>query len=309
MTLTTERRLATPPPPAGPVEMPPTGPTDDVWVIEPRGHSLKSRVAELWRYRGLFRYFAVQSIQGMYARTFIGKSWLFLRPIIPLAISTLFFHSLIGIQTGGTPYFLFLLISTSIWELCERTALTSMRSMFAGRRLLRKLYFPRIILPLSFTAAPLAILGVHLLLVVPVTIYFWVTGGRFPLALGPNTLLCLPAVLLSLLCGLVIGLPCSVIGSEKRDLRFGVRTMFRFWFFLTPVVYPLSLMQGKMRVLAIVNPMTPAVELFRQGLLGTTDDLSILGPAIACSLVVLAVGLTFSVWFFLRAEAAAVDRV
>src|SRR5262245_43156552 len=120
MALTTERTSTNGRSPAGSGNGSGSGwPDDGVWIIEPRGQSLRSRIVELWRYRGLFKYFAGQAIRGQYSRTFLGRSWLFLRVLIPLSISVFFFNRLLGIQTGDTPYFLFLLISTAAWEMFE----------------------------------------------------------------------------------------------------------------------------------------------------------------------------------------------
>jgi lipopolysaccharide transport system permease protein len=281
--------------------------SDQVWVIEPRGVGPVQRAKEVWRSRHLLRYFAIRTVQRSYRRTLLGWLWLVIRPVVPVIIYTFVFNQMAGIQSGATPYFLFFMVGNAAWGVLEESLMWITRSFQINKGLLGKMYFPRIILPVAATGPALVTLAIQLVLIVGASLYYLSVDGQLYLSLGWHSWLALAGVLLTLVLAIGIGFFTSVLGAEHRDIRFTLGYIFRFWFFLTPIVYPLSLVPEQWRGVAAVNPMTTSVELFKWGLLGIRSELG--AESIATALVI--VGLVFAAGlvFFVRAEAASIDRL
>jgi len=261
----------------------------------------------LWRSRHLLGYFALHTIRWGYKATVLGWLWLVIRPMVPVVSSTLVFHKLAGVQSGEVPYFLFFLVGNSIWIMFEESLLWITRSLQINREVLTKFCLPRIILPATAVAPGLVGLLVDLGLISACSLYFVYASGKLYLTLGWETLLAVAAVALTIVLALGLGMFTSVIGAEHRDVRFILQYLMRFWFFLTPIVYPFSLVPEQWRWLAGINPMTMMVELYRWGLFGLRSELSI--GQVATTLLILAVLFASGLWFFIKFEAASVDRL
>jgi lipopolysaccharide transport system permease protein len=279
----------------------------DEWIIEPRASGALTRVREAWKYRALLGYFAARTVERTYQGTLLGWVWLLLRPLVPVLIGTFLFNELAGIQSGPIPYFLFALVGVTIWSVFEDGLMWETRSLQMYRRLMTKLYFPRIILPIATLGVSIVNFLIRLGLLVAVSVYFRLTDGSWYVVLGLNSLLAVVALGLALLVALGLGLFTSVLGAETRDLRFTLGYILSIWFFVTPVVYPASLFPPEYQWLAAINPMAVVVELFRWGLFGAGAPLDVgFIAAVTMALLVLC-GLGY--WFFMVAETATVDKV
>lgn len=279
----------------------------EVWVIQPQGSGPGARLLELWQYRRLLSYFARGAVQRTYRATVLGWVWLVLRPLVPVLISTLVFHQFAGVQSDPYPYFLFFLVGTASWSLFEESVMWATRSLQLHRRLLTKLYFPHLILPVATMAPALVEGAIYLVLILSAIAYYWLIHGQLYLATGFTPLLSVLALAAALGMALGLGLWTAVLGAEMRDVRFTMRYIMRFWFFLTPVIYPISLIPTEWRWLALLNPMTVIVQGFRTGLLG--EPATITAGQIAVAGLLLVGLLVSGLWFFTRAEAAAIDRL
>jgi lipopolysaccharide transport system permease protein len=281
--------------------------TDEIWVVEPRGAGFLQRAREVWRARHLLYYFALRAIQRRYKSTYLGWPWLIIRPLLPAVISTLVFHELAGVDSGETPYFLFFVVGNSTWMLFEDCLTRTTRGLQVHRSLLRKIYFPRVILPASAMAPGLLGFLLYLVLILAVSLYYLLADGRVYLVIGAETLFGAAAVGLTLTFALGLGFFTSVIGAEKRDIRYTLPYALRFWFFLTPIVYPITLVPEQWRWLAAINPMTTIVELFKRALLGSSGQLSLV--QLATTLAVIGATFASGLWFFMKNEAASIDRL
>jgi lipopolysaccharide transport system permease protein len=281
--------------------------SEATWVLEPRGAGFAARLREVWRSRHLVHFFAVRALHQTYKFTYLGWPWLLIRPLLPALIGTLIFHEVAGIDSGETPYILFFAVGNAPWMLFEDGLTRATRGLQMNRSLLRKLYFPRVILPAAMMAPGLLDFLVHLMLIAGLSLYFYLSSGHWPIVLGPALLLLPCSILLTLLLALGLGFFTSVLGAEKRDVRYALPYLFRFWFFLTPIVYPLDAVPVEWRWLAALNPMTTVVEMFRRSLLPTSGSLP-LTLVISTGLII---ALTFlaGLWFFARTEAASVDQL
>lgn len=282
-----------------------TAPAGDTWVIEPRRESLGAVAREFWRYRRLMRFFASRSLQKLYARTMLGWTWLFIRPLFPLLVNTFVFSGVLAVKAGDAPYFLFLIVGNAPWDLFSSVVMWGTRSLELNRGLLSRIYLPRTILPVAVGSPAALNFAIQLGVLALALLYYKVTQGRF--WLSPATLgWALQATLLSWLLALGISFWTSVPALVARDIRFTLNYVLGFWVFLTPVMYPLSAVPEKYRWIVAMNPMTPAVESFKYGVLGTGSiDGRLLLTAWAVALTVLASGLAF----FIRAERSAADKV
>lgn len=279
----------------------------DEWVIEPRRAGVASRVREVWQYRHLLRFFGTQTLEKRYRRTVLGKAWLFIRSLFPVAISSLVFGHFIGIQTGEVPYFLFFLVGMTSWSLFSESWLWATRSLELNRGLLRKVYFPRIILPFASVSPALVDFLISLALIAGAILYLGMVDGKLHLRLGWSLLLAAFAAALNLLFAIGLGLWTSVWGANARDIRFSLGYVLSFWFYLTPVIYPSSIVaDGRWSWIVSFNPMAPLVETFKWGILGVGQFDS---QSLVVASAIVAVTLLSGLWFFHKAEATSIDKL
>lgn len=282
------------------------GAADHAWTIDPVNQGPRATVRELWRYRRLFGFFGVQSIKGLYQGTGLGVFWLFARPLLPILISTFIFGGLLGAQSDGLPYFLFNLTTTSVWMLFERSLIWTTRSLDMQSGLIKKLYFPRLIVPLAAVAPALVYFAIYLTLILLASVYYLYADHRWYLAFGPGWLVAIGAAVGAVLMAVVVGLFTSVWMTRYRDVRFGIRYVTRFWFYLTPVLYPMSQVPPDLQWVIYLNPMAPIVEAYKWGLLGVGQFPLV--PLAASLGVMLVVG-SAGVWYFSGSEATSVDNL
>jgi lipopolysaccharide transport system permease protein len=276
------------------------------WIIEPRRAGIWARTREAWRYRHLIRFFGGRTLAKTYRRTVLGWLWVFIRPLVTVSVSAAVFHGIVGIETGKTPYFLFFLVGMTCWSLFESALTWTTRSLELNRRLLKKQYVPRLVLPIACLAPALAELCINLGVILLTTIYYGVTAGTTYVTLGPATGFAFLAIVLGCGLALAIGLWTSVLAAKARDVRFLLGYVLQPWFFVTPVIYPLTSVPERWRWLAELNPLTTIVELFRLGVLGEgVASAPHVAGVIGTVVVVMLLGLTF----FDRTESATVEEI
>jgi lipopolysaccharide transport system permease protein len=279
----------------------------DTWIIAPELHvGFGARLREVWRYRRILLFFAFKAVQTLYANTYLGMWWLLIRPLAPVVVGTLVFGELMQAPSAEIPYFLFFLTGSIIWSFFSEPLIRGSRGLDVNRQLITKLYLPRVILPAGQLAAglvePLVLTGVFAVAVwyyrIDAGVWYGVDPRRVPVAIG--------AVLIAVMFAFAASLWTSVWQARARDIRYVLGYTLSFWFFLTPVVYPLSAVPPGLRWVAIVNPMTGPVEAFRWSLLGIGSPAwTALGVSCAATAVVLSLGL----WYFATSESATVDKL
>lgn len=278
----------------------------NAWTIEPRAGGIGARARDVWAYRRMFLFFGRRAFEKLYRRTVLGKVWIFLRPLVPLAVRVFIFGALL--QVGGTtkaPYFLFLSVGTAAWELFNSSLMWATRSLQLNGAILSRLYVPRIILPIATMVPGLVYFAIHLGVIAGALVYYRVHNGIWYLD-GTWLFVAPVAVVLILLFALSIGLWTAVLAAAARDVRFGLGYVLEFWVYLTPVVYPVSLVPDHVQWAMYLNPIAVYIVAFRGALLGSEGP-PLLGwvSSLTITFVMLAIGLAF----FARAEAAAVDTL
>jgi lipopolysaccharide transport system permease protein len=246
---------------------------------------------ELWEYRELIYFLTWRDIKVRYKQTAVGVGWAVLQPLALMLVFTLFFGRLAKMPSEGVPYPLFAYTALLSWQLFSRTISESTNSLVTDQRLVTRVYFPRIIVPLAVTLAAIVDFIIATGLLVILMIYY----GAIPGA----TVIWLPLfVLLMLVTSLGVGFWLSALNVEYRDVMYTIPFINQLWLFLTPVVYPSSLVPEKWRVLYGLNPMTGVVEGFRWTLLGVGEGP---GAMIAVStLIAIFLFLSGIVWFRYR---------
>ena len=278
----------------------------DLWLIEPRQHGVVDRVRELWRYRYLWWYFASDALKAMYRRTKLGWIWLAIRVTAPVGVSVLIFGGLLGVSSNGPPYFLFFACGMTTWILFERSLLVVTRSLEHHRKLITKVYFPRLILPMSAVAPGLLYSAIMLIVIVLSVLYYRRQDGVWYITLRPELLLSVVAIALTLVFTMSVGLWTSVLQARYPDVRQGIRYFMPFWMYFTPIIYPVAIVPEQYRWLMGFNPMASIVEIFKWGTLGY-GHLS--RTSIATSLLMIALTMVTGLWFFNREEAASIDKL
>ncbi len=282
-------------------------PEADAWIIgADRREGVLARVREFWQYRRVLAFFSIKAVQSLYAKTRLGMPWLFIRTLLPLAVGSFVFGGVMQVPSGAVPYFIFFATGQLAWSFFDGPLIRGSRGLDVNRELLRKLYIPRVILPMGQMAAglvePVIVTGV----LAGVAIYYRVADGVWHVTLGWEMTRAIPAAALILAFAFSLSLWTSVWQARARDVRFVMRYVIGFWLYFTPVIYPLSMVPADLQWLAHLNPLTAPVELFKWGILpGTTASWPWVGYSAAVTLAVFAGG----IWHFTRSESATLDRM
>jgi lipopolysaccharide transport system permease protein len=267
--------------------------------IEPPRGWIELRLHEVWQYRELLYFFVWRDVKVRYKQTVIGIAWVVLQPLMTMGVFTLFFGRLAKLPSDGLPYPVFYFSALVPWAYFS-TALQSCTSVVVdNQRVITKVYFPRLVLPLSAVVSGLVDFGIgFIVLLVVTTIY-----GIKPTL----TVLWLPLLLfLAVLTALGVGLWMSALNALYRDVRYVVPFLVQFWMFASPVAYPSSLVPQRWRWLYGLNPMAGVIDGFRWAITGRGHAP---GLVLLASTAAVAVVLLGGLFFFQHMEGTVADRV
>lgn len=278
-----------------------------VTVIEPRRGWISLGLGELWEYRELLYFLTWRDVKVRYKQTVLGAAWAVLQPFLTMVVFSLFFGRLAGIPSDDLPYPLFSYAALVPWSFFAAGLAQSSNSLVGSANLLRKIYFPRLAVPISSVLSGLVDFAISFVVLVGVMMpWFHYTAPGYSFGLTAN-ILWLPLLLvLSLVTALGVGLWLSALNVQFRDVRYTVPFLVQLWLFATPIAYPSSLLAEKWQVVYALNPMVGVVEGFRWALLGTDTAP---GPLIAVSSVAAAVLLVTGALYFRRMERTFADVV
>jgi lipopolysaccharide transport system permease protein len=253
---------------------------------------------ELWNYRELLLSFTERDIKIRYKQTALGFLWAIIQPLFMMIIFTVFFGRLAKIPSEGIPYPLFVLAALLPWTLFAEGLTRSTNSMIADAGIMTKVYFPRLIMPISGILSPLVDFTVSISILVLMMAYY----GFVPTL---NVIFLPLFILLALATSLGIGLWLSALNVKYRDFQYTIPFMIQLWLFASPVVYPASLVPESVRFLYGLNPMAGVIEGFRWALLGT----EIPSAMILVSVGVVVLLLVSGAFYFRRMEQYYADVV
>jgi lipopolysaccharide transport system permease protein len=232
-------------------------------IIRPSSGWVPLNLAELWEYRELLYFLTWRDIKVRYKQTVLGAAWAVIQPLGMMLVFTIFFGRLVGVPSDGLPYPIFAYTALLPWQLFSRALTDASTSLVVNERLITKVYFPRLLIPVSAVLASLVDFAIAFVLLLGMMVFY----GIVP----TGSVLMLPLfVLLALMTALGIGFWLSALNAQYRDVRYTLPFLTQFWLFATPVVYPASLVPEQWRLLYGLNPMTGVVEGFRWALLGRT---------------------------------------
>lgn len=222
---------------------------------------------ELWAYRNLLKRLVRRDFLLNYQQTVMGPLWILFQPILTLVTFVLVFDKLVGIETGTIPPVLFYLAGIVLWNLFNDSFLGTAFTFRDNAQIFSKVYFPRLVIPLSVMSTQFIRFLMQFMLLMVVMAWYWIVEG-VPVSLN-SWLLFLPlGILITASLGLSLGLVFSVLTAKYRDLINLVHLGVRLLMFLTPVIYPLSIIPTDIRWLVALNPLTPVFEAARYALFG-----------------------------------------
>jgi lipopolysaccharide transport system permease protein len=255
-------------------------------IRPPSGFSLGLK--ELWQYRELFYFFTWRDIKVKYKQTYLGVLWALLQPLGMMLIFTFIFSRTLKIETGAIPYPVFVLSGLILWGLFNNSVSHAAESMIQNAGMIKKIYFPRLIIPCS--AILVALFDFLMALVIFIILCVWY---KQPVAW--NALFFFPAgILLTLLTAFGIGTFFAALNIKYRDFRYVVPFMLQVLFFSSQVIYPLQLInQSYLKYILAVNPLNGAIELFRAPLTGLSPDMNVILISSATALLLAAIGLFY----------------
>ena len=267
----------------------------DDWDLVIKGHTslFDIRFQDIWQYRDLLGMFVKRDFVSFYKQTILGPLWFFIQPIFTTIVFTFVFGNLAGISTDGLPQQLFYLTGITSWNYFS-DCLTKTSTVFKDNaNIFGKVYFPRLIMPLSIVVSNLVRFGVQLLLLIVMMIYFSIfpaVGTHFEVTLA---IVFFPVlVLLMALLGLGMGLIITAVTTKYKDLTFLVTFGVQLLMYGTTVIYPLSAAPEKYKNIISLNPMTGIIEAFRYAFLGKGEfSFSSISYSIIVTLTVLFAGI------------------
>lgn len=273
-------------------------------VIKPKSKWFDLNLKELFEYKDLGFMLVKRNFKTHYKQTVLGPLWYIITPLITSVLFTIVFGKIAKISTDGVPQFLFYMAGNIIWSYFSSCLTTTSNTFVNNARLFGKVYFPRLIMPISTVIYSAISFVIQFLIFIGFLVYFILINQT----VSPNIyMLLLPLFLLhTALLGLGCGIIVSSLTTKYRDLSVLVSFGVQLWMYITPIVYPISELTGKMKTLAMLNPMAPIVNNFRYAFLGSGQmEWGYLG----ISAVVTAVVLLFGIVIFNRVEKTFMDTV
>ena len=266
---------------------------------------LNLNLKEVWQYRDLIYLFTKRNFVVSYKQTILGPAWIFLTPLFSSIVQAFVFGGIAGIATDGVPMMLFYLCSNAIWAFFASCLTNNANTFTANAYVFGKVYFPRLTTPISNVLSSMIRFGIQMMLVLAFMVYYLTQG-----AVEPNwgAWIMIPVELAHLgILGMGFGIIISSMTTKYRDLTVLVEFGVQAWMYLTPIVYPLSTaMEGWMRKLLMINPVTTAVEMLRYAILGKgTVDLGYYGLSWIVTIAVALLG----IMIFNRVERNFMDTV
>jgi lipopolysaccharide transport system permease protein len=247
--------------------------------IQPSRGLLDLELKTIWDYRELLYFFVWKDVKVRYKQTLLGAGWAVLQPLLTMVIFTIVFRKFAKVPSDGLPYPIFTYTALLPWTYFSQAVSRSGMSLVSNGALVGKVYFPRLILPMAGTVAPMVNFAMAFVVLLGMMIWY---------GIAPTTgILVLPVfLLLALVTALSVGVFLSAVNVRYRDVNHTIPFLVQFWMFASPVAYPVSLVPEQWRLLYSLNPMAGVIEGFRWALLGKASPdfevMAISGAVVLC---------------------------
>lgn len=268
-------------------------------VLRPSSGWSSLELGDIWKYRELLFFLTWRELKVRYQQTLLGAAWAIIQPLMQMIVFTFIFGGIARMSSEGIPYPIFSYTALLPWGLFAKSLTDAGRSMVMNRNMITKIYFPRLIIPISSVFSGLVDFAIAFVILLGLMVYYHITPTR--------AILLLPAfMLLAIVAALGVGLWLSAMNVQYRDVGHVLPFLTQFWMFVTPVIYPASRIPAKWQLLYSLNPMTGVVEGFRWALLGTSGaPTSMMAVSAAISVILLIGGL----FYFRRMERTFADMI
>ena len=250
-------------------------------------------MSELWRYRELFYFFTWRDIKIKYKQTVLGFLWAIIQPVLMMVIFTFFFGQALNIPSQNIPYPVFVFSGLLLWNLYATGLSSSANSMVANAHIIKKIYFPRLIIPVSSVLVALFDFFMAILIFFVLLVYYQQPVGLNAIWMWPC------AILITIIATLGPGAWIAALNVKYRDFRYVIPFLIQVLFFLTPVIYPINILEHEiLRYAVAISPMYAAIELFRIPIVSQTPDLGLIGISLVSTILLFVGGL----FYFKKAE-------
>jgi lipopolysaccharide transport system permease protein len=267
-------------------------------VIEPNRGWIPINLQDLWHYRDLLYILMMRDIKVRYKQTLLGAAWAIIQPLFTMLIFTLFFGRLAGIPSDGIPYPIFAYAALLPWTFFSNAVTNSGNSLVGNSSLITKVYFPRMIIPMASVGSGLVDFAIAFGLLIVLMFYYGV-------GLSINILMLPVLVVLTSLLAIGVGMWMSALNVKYRDIRYALPFVIQLGMFVTPIIYPLSLVPEKWRWLMAFNPLAGQIEAYRSAFFGKPFDWSALGISAIITFAIL----FYSAFMFKRMEKSFADII
>ncbi len=267
-------------------------------IIKPKSGWQIVDLREIWEYRDLFYFLVWRDIKVLYAQTILGFAWAILQPLIQIVIFTIIFGKVAKISTDGIPYILFVTSAIIPWTFMSQAMRQSSQSLVTQGHILGKVYFPRLIYPLTSVLAKLVDFGISLFLLLAISIYYRVIPSW-------NLLLLPIFILLMMSISAAVGMWLSAMAIRFRDVKYAMEFIVRMLMYSAPIVYSASSIPENLRIIYSINPLVGVIEGFRACILSTSFNWNLIWPGIIANMVFLISGAIY----FKRMERVFVDVI
>jgi lipopolysaccharide transport system permease protein len=261
-------------------------------VIRPVSNAFSVNFKEIWEYRDLLKMLIEKNFKLVYKQTILGPAWMIINPILTSIIFTFVFGSFAGLSTDGVPPFLFYVAGNTIWGLFNSAVTNTSNTFVNNQAVFTKIYFPRLVTPLSDVISNLVRFGIQFGLFLVVYAYYALFTD---VQIHTNWYALMFPVLVLMLAGLALGFGIlfSSMTTKYRDLQLLLGFFVSLWMYATPVIYPLSTINNEtLRLVMQLNPLTGIVEFFKYGMLGVGNhEWWMLGYSFGFMVVLLAIGI------------------
>jgi len=270
-----------------------------ITVIEPKKGWIPVDLREIWNYRELLYFLTKRDIKVRYKQTVLGGLWAIIQPLVTMVVFTFFFGRLGNIPSDGMPYPIFVYAALLPWTYFANAVSASGNSLVGSANLITKIYFPRLIVPVSAALGGLLDFFIAMFILCGLIIYYKVI-------LGLGILLFPFLVCLTFLCAVGVGLWLSALNVQYRDIRYVIPFLIQIWMFISPVIYPVSMAKGKYLWLLLANPMSGVIHAFRASIL---NHQPINWEMLALSTILIILILVSGLFYFRRMEKVFADVV
>jgi len=268
------------------------------YEIKPK-EKLNLGIDELWHYRELFYFFTWRDIKVKYKQTFLGFAWAVLQPFFMMVIFSLFFGQALKVPSENLPYPIFVFSGLILWNIFSTGITAAGNSMVSNANIIKKIYFPRLIIPLSSVLVSLFDFFMAFLIFIVMLVYYQLPVNVFKLILFIPT-----GILICCIATFGLGTLLAALNIKYRDFRYIIPFLVQSLLFITPVIYPVSMLSHEwLKYIVALNPMYAAVTIFRSGFVTTPMEYNLLLVSLGSALFFFFVGL----YYFRNTEAYFAD--